>query len=265
MPTTLPRRAIAAVILGPLFAARGCTLPGWSAAATTRAPRRVVLYGDSLGWEAQAFFRTTLNDAGVTTIETETFGGTAICDWFDAMRRDRATLHPDAVVIEFSGNALTPCMQRGGAALSGDAYYAKYTADALAALRIFEPAGTRVFFAGTPINRHAAEIGDPNADRLNQAYRAIAAFNRDAHYVDADQSVLEQGRWTATLPCLREEPCTGGTDSQGRAVNVVRAPDGAHFCPTGPAAVHGVTSTCAVWSSGAYRYGKAMADGVLPA
>jgi hypothetical protein len=46
-------------------------------------------------------------------------------------------------------------------------------------------------------------------------------------------------------------------------VNIVRAPDGAHFCPTAPAAVRGVTNKCQVYSSGAYRYGVALASFIL--
>jgi hypothetical protein len=46
-------------------------------------------------------------------------------------------------------------------------------------------------------------------------------------------------------------------------VNVVRAPDGAHFCPGAPAAVRGVTVACPVWSSGAWRFGNSMAAAVV--
>ena len=43
-------------------------------------------------------------------VKTRTFGGTAICDFLEQMRADASELEPDAVVIEFSGNALTPCV-----------------------------------------------------------------------------------------------------------------------------------------------------------
>ena len=75
--------------------------------------------------------------------------------------------------------------------------------------------------------------------------------------------MLRDGRWTETLPCLPTEPCTGGRDASGTPVNVVRAPDGAHFCPGAPAAVRGVTAACPVWSSGAWRFGNAMAAPVV--
>ena len=84
-----------------------------------------------------------------------------------------------------------------------------------------------------------------------------------ADYVDAGASVLDGGRWTATLACLAEEPCAGSADGAGTAVNVVRAPDGMHFCPAAPEAVNGITGECPVWSSGAFRFGTAMARAVL--
>ena len=43
----------------------------------------------------------------------------------------------------------------------------------------------------------------------------------------------------------------------------MRAPDSVHFCPNGPEAVNGVTVPCTVWSSGAYRYGIAMAAPII--
>ena len=54
------------------------------------------------------------------------------------------------------------------------------------------------------------------------------------------------------LPWLRDRP-----------LSLVRAPDGVHFCPAGKDAHRGVTATCPVWSSGAYRYGSAMAQPVV--
>ena len=59
----------------------------------------------------------------------------------------------------------------------------------------------------------------------------IAAHEANVRYVDAGAAVLDDGRWTETLSCLPGEPCAGGTDPLGRSVNVVRAPDGVHFCP----------------------------------
>ena len=71
----------------------------------------VVLYGDSLAWESREHFAAAFAGRTDVQVHTRTLGGTAICDWLDVMRADAVELAPGAVVIEFSGNALTPCMQ----------------------------------------------------------------------------------------------------------------------------------------------------------
>jgi hypothetical protein len=225
----------------------------------------VVLYGDSLAVESEAAFRGALAAAGISEVHTETYGGTALCDWLQRMRDDVVDLRPDTVVIELSGNAFTPCMHDADdSPLAGDAYYAKYASDAGEALRIFAATGAHVYLVGTPISRRVAEAHGPDAGRLNALYSDIAALT-GAEYVDAGSAVLHRGQWTETMPCLDGEACTGGTDPAGVAVNVVRAPDGMHFCPTAGTAVQGVTDTCAVWSSGAHRFGTAMAEPVITA
>jgi hypothetical protein len=100
---------------------------------------------------------------------------------------------------------------------------------------------------------------------VNAMYEAIAAEYPGVFYVDAGAAVLDYGRWTPSLPCLPTEPCTGGTDLLDRGFNLVRAPDGGHFCPASEDAKRGVVAACPTWSSGAYRYGNAMAAPVLSA
>jgi hypothetical protein len=244
----------------------GVTASGAAPLPASRDQVSVVLYGDSLAWEAQDHFRQALAAAGVADVRTETMGGTAICDWLDKMRGDALQLRPTAVVVEFSGNALTPCMSDAAGvslALSPDDYRRRYAEDAQAVLDIFGAAGTRVYFASAPKSRQAEEARDPEAGWLNALYETLSRGRTDTRYVDAGAKVLRRGHWTETLPCLAGEPCTGGIDASGRPVNVVRAPDGGHFCPGAPDADRGVTGECPVWSSGAHRFGVAMATAVV--
>jgi hypothetical protein len=224
-----------------------------------RGTLRVAYFGDSLANEAQDQFTARLVGTRRAEVHAATFGGTAICDWFERMRAEATTWRPNVAVVEFSGNALTGCMQDvHGVALSGPAYVDKYRVDAGEVLRIFRAVGARVYFAGAPVSRRQAEDPDYHGGVINDVYRDVARDDRThARFVDAGASVLDHGRWTATLPCAPGEPC--GPDGR----NAVRAPDGAHFCPIAAPARHGVTETCAVWSSGAYRYGVAMAAPVV--
>jgi hypothetical protein len=152
-----------------------------------------------------------------------------------------------------------------GHGLVGDEYWAHYRADAQTAINLFAPMGTRVFFAGAPIARWQETSGDFHGGSMNAMYAELARTHTGVTYVDAGAAVLNGGRWTATLPCLPGEPCTGGADGVGQAVNLVRAPDGGHFCPAAEEAKQGVVAACPVWSSGAFRYAYAMAQPVLAA
>ena len=226
---------------------------------------RIVLYGDSLSSESQGYFAEYLIRNGVTDLQTRTFGGTALCDYLGAMREDAAVFHPTTVVIEFSGNAFTPCMQdANGTPVTGDEFFARYRDAATEALRIFAPSGTHVYFVGSPVSSRTLQTRNRNSEGLNRLYASLSKLGLST-YVDAGAAVLDHGHWTETLPCLADEPCADATDTNGTPTNVVRAPDGVHFCPGSPGAVRGVTGECPVWSSGAFRFGSAMATPVVQA
>jgi hypothetical protein len=145
-----------------------------------------------------------------------------------------------------------------------EAYYQKYRTDTLAAIGIFVPGGAHVFLIGAPIAR-SQPASNPNWDRLNQQYVAIARADPDhVTYVDAGVAIESpQHTYVPTLPCLVGEPCDGPAVNGVRS-NVVRAPDGVHFCPVEKDAVVGIIGPCPVYSSGAYRYAHAMAEAVSP-
>jgi hypothetical protein len=219
---------------------------------------KVVLWGDSLSSEAQQPFVDALRarTGGKLDVSTRTFGGTATCDWLPEIAATTARERIAFAVLEFSGNALTTCMTGAdGAPLSGTAYLDTYRNATLQAITMLQNAGARVYVIGTPTGRTPSPGNE--ATKLLELYREIARRMPGVAYVDAGRAVLApNGSWTETLPCRPDEGaaqgCTGGRI-------VVRAPDGAHFCPGAGPALRGVTATCPRWSSGAIRFGAAMA------
>jgi len=262
------RRGWCAVI-SLMTIATGCGSPVMTAPRTTTAPPpptksahapgpvAVVLFGDSLAAQAAPYFDRLVEHAGATATNN-VFGGTAVCDWLPTMRRVAAS-HPQAVVLEFTGNSFTPCMKGCPAESSSDV--TKYCVDMTSAIGVFLAVGTHVFLAGTPIDYAQWVAHDPHWDDLNRAFAALAAKHPGVvTYVDAGMAVEGQGgAFVSTLPCLVTEPCNGPTVA-GVRTNVVRAPDGVHFCSltTG-------TEECRGYSSGAFRFASAMAIPVIRA
>jgi hypothetical protein len=130
-------------------------------------------------------------------------------------------------------------------------YYAKYKDDTQTAISIFRSIGTKVILVGLPLNASASL--SLNTSALNKIYQALAASNIGVTYDDAGQAVMANGQFTWTLPCLSYEPCTGPAGT-----NVVRAPDGVHFCPNGQTTLVAGFEECDVYSSGAFRFASAM-------
>jgi hypothetical protein len=229
--------------------------------ATTPKPRhypaQVALFGDSLAWEAQPYYSADIHEDKEAALEYDTFGGTATCDWLNRMRQVEAQIHPKAVELEFSGNNLSACMK--GYDLYTPAYYQKYRDDTLTAIGIFSSGDTHIYLVGAPITKKQLSV--PNWRTLNNTYQAIAQADPSrVTYVNAGPAVEGPGgTFTQTLPCITGQPCIGPTVN-GTKSNIVRAPDGTHFCPTKSGDVHGVIGGCPVYSMGAYLFAKAMTE-----
>jgi hypothetical protein len=173
-----------------------------------------------------------------------------MCDWLTDMQQTVTAENVTAAVLEFSGNALTPCMKDA-------AYLAKYRADTARAVAILQHAGVATYLVAAP--PHRGEQPDSPGAQIRAMYRQISA-QTGATYVDAGAAVLDDGRYTETLPCLPGEgPAQGCRDGVIR----VRAADGAHFCPDVIYPPSDPGGECAVWSSGAFRFGAAMAKPVV--
>jgi hypothetical protein len=216
-------------------------------------PPRIALYGDSLGMEAAPDFSFLATRSGASVL-VRTYGGTAVCDWLPTMASDAMVWHPSVAVMEFAGLNLTPCI--AGYTVGTAAYYTKYRQDTQTAINEFRSHGIRVVLVGVPLV--AAAASNPNILELNQIYSTLASTNPGVSYVDAGQAVLAGGAFTWTLPCLSFEPCTGPSGT-----NIVRSPDGVHFCPDGNTKIQGYYAICNIYSSGALRFAMAMLQPAL--
>jgi hypothetical protein len=216
------------------------------------AHQTVDLFGDSLGYQAEPYLDLFFAETGNYTVSNNTYGGTATCDWLSKMAAAAAE-HPQAAVLVFSGNAFTTCMD--GVALRSPQYYDLYTTDTEQAIATFRAVGAHVFLVGTPINQSSVA----GWDRLDDIYRQLAQANPLAvTYVDAGATVESpSGGFTWQLSCMSIEPSCGANGT-----NVVRSPDGIHFCPDGTPSTRGVTGPCDEYSPGAFRFAHAIVSAV---
>jgi hypothetical protein len=240
-----PKATVAAAPTNP-------SATGATAAPPAPAHETVDLFGDSLGYQTAPYVDLFFAEAGNYSVSNNTFGGTATCDWLPKMAAAAAT-HPRAVVLVFSGNAFTPCMD--GVAVRSPRYYDLYRTYTEEAIALFAAVGAHVFLVGTPIDQSSL----PGWDRLDDIYLHLAQANPvTVSYVNAGAAVESpSGGFTWRLPCLSTEPSCGPDGT-----NVVRAPDGAHFCPDGTPATAGVTGPCDEYSPGAFRFALAIVSAV---
>ena len=223
-----------------------------SPAPSAPAHETVDLFGDSLGYQAEPYLDMFFAETGNYTVSNNTYGGTATCDWLSKMATAAAE-DPQSAVLVFSGNAFTPCMD--GVALRSPQYYDLYTTDTEKAIGIFSAVGAHVFLVGTPIDQSSVA----GWDRLDDIYRQLAQANPLAvTYVDAGAAVESpSGGFTWDLPCMNIEPSCGANGT-----NVVRSPDGIHFCPDGTPSTRGVTGPCDEYSPGAFRFALAIVSAI---
>jgi hypothetical protein len=248
------RRGSAAIAIAALVVATAVV-------AAVKAPkRRVIIYGDSLALEARDFFALSVQSGNEAVVVDRTFGGTAICDWLDRMRRDVRDLQPSAVALEFVGNNVTRCMRGRDGPLTGGALVEKYRDDARIATTIFAGAGVRVYWVGGP---RVSGIRSIELTGIRDVYDAeprrltfVTPPLDRVRYVDAGRSLLENGNHTTTLPCAPNEGVDEGC-VDGRIP--VRNPDGVHLCPVD---FDRQTNRCPMYSGGAARFGISMAQPV---
>ncbi len=228
----------------PESAAAGATQvasqPGWPTPDTNTST--IVLVGDSLAEATSGVIAMlTVPKAFVPRY----WGGTAPCDWLDDdLLADRSSV----VVITFTGNSLTPCMSDGaGGHLEHEAFAARYRADLTELVDHARSTGARVVLVGQPYRSPSFDHAD-RVDAINEVIQQLAQAYPFVSYVDAGATVeTVDGSFSERLPCAFFD-----LDCAADGTTVVRG-DGVHFCPV--VNVH----PCPVYSSGAFRFGAAIA------
>jgi hypothetical protein len=184
-------------------------------------PSRVSIWGDSLALQAHDALREQGRAHGLK-VAVMAFYGLAPCDVAEGLLRDVETA-PDAIVIAFTGNNLSPCMERQGSRLTGTEYYAAYRRDTDALVTAAVARKIPVLVVGAPAFPSTQNV--PDRVELNTVLRDVAASHPGARYVASAPFVSPNG-FTRTLPCLPGELAALGCDN-GRIA--VRAPNGVHF------------------------------------
>lgn len=204
---------------------------------------RLVLVGDSL---AEASSRLIAFLTAPKELVPRFWGGTAPCDWIDDdLQADASSI----VVIQFTGNSLTPCMSDGtGGFLQHEAFADEYRNDLYVLITRARRAGARVLLVGQP--ERAPSFGhEDRVGAINDMLQEFAADWTFVSYVDAGAAVeTPDGRFAERLPCTEFD-----VDCAADGQTVVRG-DGVHFCPVIDVA------PCPVYSSGALRFSLAIAD-----
>jgi hypothetical protein len=202
----------------------------------------LVSLGDSL---AQETYPLLAYLSPGKTVSIKFWGGTAPCDWLDI---DLGAGPSSVVVVSFTGNSLTNCMSDGnGGHLADEALIAKYRTDLGILVDRARQAGARVVLVGQPLRAPSFDA-DLEVEGINATSREYAAAFPYVSFVDAGAAVETlDGRYTDRLPCTPFD-----SDCAPDGTTIVRG-DGVHFCP-----IEG-ENPCSVWSSGAFRFGSAVA------
>ncbi len=219
--------------LGVTMVAVGCLPP------PPPPPPSVIVYGDSLTGDAYNNIAGGLARPGWNIIIREA-GGTAPCDWVPQMQRD-GNVNAHLVIMQFTGNMMTPCTQgRGGQS-------SVYFVDESGIASLWASRGVRVLWVSPP--------GDQGTTGANPvaSIDAFVASRSGQPFVDAGAALqAPDGTWPYTLPCFSFE-ISGGLCRPDGTIPVRRSPTNNHLCPADSGG-----GACPVYSGGIFRWTGTM-------
>lgn len=268
------------------------TGPGGTTSATTtmvqHAPVYVDLFGDSILYQGGPAVVAALQAGNGDVVATaHAWPYTSICFWNEADRADGipkmiAAHHPAAILLDFSGLLAFQCATGGSSSTDGafsftssglsqtTNAYTKVVRSILAAKVksvMVVPMPTRDYSLTATTKAQEDSLKKAVADGI------AALANAKATIFDVSPALTKpDGSYAKTLPCLAEELATAGhcwgPTVGGVASNYVRSDDGLHLCnvtwpKNAPPPVMGCPGYG--YSSGAYRFGTAIASAMLAA
>jgi hypothetical protein len=231
---------------------------GGGARAGAAGPQGVYLYGDSLMYEAAPTVSARIPGA-----RFRAWGGMAPCTYRRQLEADLATVHPRIVVLETWGDTGGGCLTPEQMVVGSDAYENRIMTDFAAMFTEARAVHAKVLFVvGPPV------YGDP-MNRLQLSLVLLAASMhipytygpRDAVGAATAVPALGGVTYRSTMRCLADETAAEGC-SRTTGQIAVRSPDEIHFCPRVYANQADYLDGCNVYSSGAYRWGRAIANAV---
>ena len=234
-----------------------CVLSGLASTPTAEAaaPKQVLILGDSLVGGSSNYINFYLAHDGKVQTTIKAVGGTAICDVLPGnggpwtINGLLAAKRYDAVVIAYSGNALTKCTGYR----KGQALVDKYKADAHAAMKTSRQYGSPQVVWVKPPAAAAAELNSVRAG-LGTAFASLPAAYPNARVIDGGNGISPGGKFYLSLPCDAWE----STAAHGCVKGWIRVgdADGVHFyCSKRGTAYYGIVLPCDTYSSGSNRYG----------
>ncbi len=220
-------------------------------------PVAVAVYGDSLLYESAVSVRRGL---GSVTKVIDARPGAAVCDLVPVIREQVPRLRPQLVVIETAANGITRCMQSVGT-LGSQPFARRYVDDVGAVIKIARSAGARVLVVEPPPFGGLNAASDGDLRRLMVRLRSAYAGHSGVQFIAGPRdAVSDRGRFLLTMPCGASESnlptCRKGQIS-------IRDPAfGVHFCPRTYRSDAELRKGCRVYSSGARRFGRALAEAI---
>ena len=135
-------------------------------------------------------------------VTVEAQPGAALCDFTNFIAAQTAAAPPAVVVIAFSGNSDTPCVEDSdGNPLTGDALLAKYKADAEAVMTDFPPGQTEVLWVTPP-----GRAGQDQEPPLAAIYQQVVGEYSNTMLVDG-------GKYLRDGPTPTSTTCPAGRTS----------------------------------------------------